>query len=77
MNNFKFDIVGHIGVLSDGETITELNLVEWGNRKPTYDLRRWKLDDGAKVPYKGITLSMDELRVLRDILNGMEVLQKG
>lgn len=74
MNDVKFQIVEHIGVLSDDKIITELNLVEWGNRKPTYDLRRWKLDDGAEVPYKGITLSVDELRALRDILDGMEVL---
>lgn len=74
MSDVKFQVMEHIGALSDEKVAAELNLVEWGNRKPTYDLRQWKLDDGAKVPYKGITLSVDELRALRDILDGMEVL---
>lgn len=75
MSKPEFQITERIGVLSDGKTATELNLVEWGNRKPVYDLRRWKLDKGEKVPFKGLTLNLDELKALRDILNGMEVLK--
>lgn len=76
MNEIEFKIVEHIGVLSDDKTVTELNVVEWNGRKPTYDLRRWKLDEGAKVPYKGLTLNVDELRALRDILNSIEIAKK-
>lgn len=57
MNDVKFQIVEHIGVLSDDKIITELNLVEWGNRKPTYDLRRWKLDEGGKCHIRGLLLA--------------------
>lgn len=74
MSEIKFQIVEHIGVLSDDKTATELNIVEWSGRKATYDLRRWKSGEGEKTPYKGLTLNVDELRALRDILNGMEVL---
>lgn len=73
MNKAEFQIVEHIGTLSGGKVSTELNLVEWGRMKPAYDLRRWKLDEGEKVPCKGLTLSADELRTLRDILNNMEI----
>lgn len=73
MNKAEFQIVEHIGALSDGKVSTELNIVEWGRMKPTYDLRRWKLNEGEKVPCKGLTLSVDELRTLRELLNEMDV----
>lgn len=69
-----FDITKHIGVLSEGKVTTELNKVGWNGRKPQYDLRRWKLEEGERVPYKGLVLSKDELRALKAILNGMEVI---
>lgn len=72
MGEIKFNIVEHIGKLSDEKAAIELNLVEWGNRKAVYDLRHWRTEDGEKVPLKGITLSADELKALRDILNSME-----
>lgn len=73
MNKAEFQVVEHIGTLSGGKVSTELNIVEWGRMKPIYDLRRWKLNEGEKAPCKGLTLSVDELRALRDILNNMEV----
>lgn len=73
MNNFSFQIIKHIGTLFEDEVTTELNLVSWGNRTTKYDLRRWKLIKGEKVPYKGLTLGMDELKALRDILNDMDI----
>ena len=43
MNEIKFEIVEHIGVLSETAKgwKTELNLVSWGEREPKYDLRNW------------------------------------
>lgn len=75
MSKVEFQIVEHVGALSDDKVATELNLVEWNGRKAAYDLRRWKPDEGEKVPFKGLTLNLDELKALRDILNGMEVLK--
>lgn len=69
---FQFEIVEHIGILSEGKTKTELNLMKWNGREPQYDLRRWGESEGREVPYKGITLSTDELKALKKILNGME-----
>lgn len=73
MLEMKFEIVEHIGVLSDGKTVTELNKVRWGNMNPMYDLRRWGNKDGAKVPFKGLVMNVCELRTLRDILNALEL----
>lgn len=73
MSKAEFQITECIGALSGGKVTTELNLVEWGRMKPMYDLRRWKFDEGEKIPCKGLNLSADELRTLRDVLNGMEI----
>lgn len=73
MSKAEYKINESIGVLSGGKVSSELNIVEWGRMKPTYDLRRWKLGESEKVPCKGLTLSLDELRALRDLLNGMEM----
>lgn len=44
----------------------ELNLIKWGSNAPKYDLRRWN-GDRSKMT-KGITLSKEELVLLRDAL---------
>lgn len=75
MNYIKFNVVEQIGVLKSGNYSLELNVVEWGNLKPKYDLRDWKVKDGIKVPLKGLTLDLGELRVLKGILDGMEALK--
>lgn len=72
VNSMVFNIVKHIGVLKDGSNITtELNIVEWVY--PRYDIRWWGLKYGEKVPYKGITLTVGEVRVLKNILNSLEI----
>ncbi len=72
---FEFEIIENIGVLSDGVVSTELNIVKWGDAEPKYDIRHWRLNVFNKnnTPYKGISLTVDELRALRDILNNMEI----
>jgi len=72
MSNIKYEITEEIGNLSESSSgwTKELNLISWNNRAPKYDLRDWAPDHGKMG--KGVTLSKEELRVLRDILNGME-----
>lgn len=47
----------------------ELNLVSWNDAAPKYDIREWS-PDHAKMG-KGVTLTAEELKKLRDLLNGM------
>ena len=66
----------HFGIISNNETSVEkeLNLVRWGGNSATYDLRSWKENrDGTKTPFKGIVLSRDELRALKELLQEMEL----
>lgn len=71
MANIKYEITEEIGRLSDSSRgwTRELNFISWNDRAPKYDLRDWA-PDHEKMG-KGITLSKEELKALRDILNGM------
>ena len=73
MADIKYDIVEEVGVVSESSTgwTIELNLISWNNREAKYDLRDWA-PDHAKMG-KGITLSIDELRQLKNLLNNMDI----
>lgn len=67
MKEIEFKIVEHIGVINDsGKWKTELNLVSWNGQKPKYDIRSWN-EDHTQMG-KGITLSEEELDVLKSLL---------
>jgi len=73
MADITVEIVQEIGVLSEsGRGWTkELNLVSWNGREPKYDLREWS-PEHEKMS-KGITLTREEARKLRDYLNGIDL----
>jgi len=73
MNEIKFEIVEHIGVLSETAKgwKTELNIVSWDGRDPKYDLRSWS--ENHEKMGKGITLSKSELANLKEILKDKEI----
>jgi hypothetical protein len=73
MSEIKFEIINRIGVLSKSSSGWEkqLNLVSWNDRDPKYDLRDWA-PDGEKMG-KGVTLSIEELLALKELLNKVEL----
>lgn len=73
MADIKYEIKETVGTLSKSSKgwSKELNLISWNGREPKYDLRDWA-PDHAKMG-KGVTLSEDELKKLRDLLNGLEL----
>lgn len=73
MANIKYEIIEEIGLLSNSEKSwnKELNLISWNDREPKYDLRDWA-PEHEKMG-KGITLSAEELKFLRDLLNKMDL----
>ena len=73
MADIKYEITKKIGVLSESTRgwTKELNLVSWNDREAKYDLRDWA-PEHEKMG-KGVTLSTEELRRLRDILNAMDL----
>ena len=63
MTNFTYNIIQHIATLSQrGTWALELNLISWGGRPATFDLRKWSPDHDKMS--KGITLTKEELDAL-------------
>ncbi len=73
MAEIKFDIKENYGSISESAKgwKKELNLVSWNDKSPKYDLREWSPE--YEKMGKGVTLTADELRKLRDILNEIEI----
>ena len=69
----KYEIKENVGVISNSPKgwTRELNLVSWNNKEPKFDLRDWA-PDHEKMG-KGITLTNEELKALRDLLKNMDL----
>ena len=73
MAEIKYYIEKEIGVVSEttkGWT-KELNLISWNGKTAKYDLRDWA-PEHEKMG-NGITLSKEELKSLRELLNNMDL----
>lgn len=67
-----FEIVQGLGTLSESGTWRkELNIVQWGDNIAKYDIRAWNADH-TKLG-RGVTLSAEELKTLKGILNNLEL----
>ncbi|WP_160679284.1 PC4/YdbC family ssDNA-binding protein [Clostridium sp. C8-1-8] len=73
MADIKYEIKETLGELSESSKgwKKELNLISWNDKEPKFDIRDW--DGEHKKMGKGITLSAEELKKLRDLLNDMEL----
>ncbi|MBU5675552.1 YdbC family protein [Alkaliphilus sp. MSJ-5] len=73
MAEIKYEIKENIGVLSESNKgwTKELNLISWNGREAKFDIREW--DPEHIKMGKGLTLSKEELKKLRDILNNMDL----
>ena len=69
MAEIKFEIKKSFGVLSESAKgwKKELNLVSWSENEPKYDLREW--DAEHEKMGKGITLTAEELKKLKELLS--------
>jgi hypothetical protein len=80
MPDIKYEIVKNIGTLSKAGSgwTKELNLISWNEREAKYDLRDWSGDHephggASRKMGKGVTLTKEELKALKELLNGMEL----
>ena len=73
MAGIKYEIIKELGKISESKTgwSKELNLISWNDREAKYDLRDWSSEHDKMG--KGITLSSDELKYLRELLNNMDI----
>lgn len=70
-NNKIFKILKPIAVLSEKDNITkEFNLIQYKDLKnPILDLRKWDNTNNDKKMLKGITLTEEETKTLKNALN--------
>ena len=73
MAEYKFEIVKSFGAVSDSNNgwVKEVNLVSWNEREPVYDIRPWQ--EGHEKLGKGVTLTEEELKNLKALLNEMDI----
>ena len=66
-DEITFEIVEHLGVLSDtGEWAKEVNLVAWNGQPPKIDIRSWDADHERMT--RGVTLTESEAVTLAEAL---------
>ena len=73
MADIKYEITEELGVLSEKSSgwTKELNRISWNGGAAKFDIRDWA-PDNSKMG-KGISLTHDELAILKGILNDLEI----
>ncbi|MBU5484165.1 hypothetical protein KQI86_07470 [Clostridium sp. MSJ-11] len=73
MADIKYEIKESLGTISESSKgwVKELNLISWNEKEAKYDIRDW--DSEHKKMGKGVTLTVEELKKLKDILNEMDL----
>lgn len=73
MADIKYEIIEQIGIIAESSKgwTKELNLISWNDKEPKYDLREW--DPDHKKMGKGITLSIEELKKFKELLNSIKL----
>ena len=67
MSDCTFTIEKHIATLSggEGEVSKQINRISWNGKPAVIDIRAWS---SKNRPYKGITLTNDEAKALKEAL---------
>jgi len=73
LSEIKYDILKNLGALTDGVKgwKKEVNIISWNDKKAKIDVRDW--DEEHEKMRKGITLNKAELKLLKEILNQIDI----
>lgn len=73
MADIKYEITEELAVLSESARgwTKEVNMVSWNDREPKVDIREWSPEHERMG--KGVTLSKEEAKILRDELNKLDL----
>ena len=76
-NDIKFEIINELGVVSEGNKgwRKELNRISWNGGEPKYDIRDWATNHEKMG--KGITLTEQELRKLKELIDAEITILEG
>lgn len=69
MAEIKYEVIEHIGVLSESTKgwKKELNRISWNGATPKYDIREWA--PSREKMGKGVTLTEEEFEALKQLVN--------
>lgn len=73
MAEIKYEITEELAVLSESAKgwTKELNMVSWNDREPKFDIREWSPEHERMG--KGVTLNKEEMKIIKDILNKIDL----
>ncbi|WP_300382110.1 PC4/YdbC family ssDNA-binding protein [Clostridium sp.] len=73
MADIKYEIKEELGYIAESSKgwKKELNLISWNGKEAKYDLREWS-PEHEKMG-KGVTLSIEELKELKKLLNTLDI----
>lgn len=73
MADIKYEITEELAILSESSRgwTKEINLVSWNDREPKFDIREWSPEHERMG--KGVTLSREEAKILKDVLSRMDL----
>jgi len=73
MADIKYEIKEELGFIAESAKgwKKELNLISWNGKEAKYDLREWS-PEHEKMG-KGVTLSIEELKELKKLLNTLDI----
>lgn len=73
MAEIKYEITEELAVLSESARgwTKEVNMVSWNDRDAKIDIREWSPEHERMG--KGVTLSNEEAKILRDVLNKLDL----
>lgn len=68
-NEISMKLIRTVGTLSENEKgwKKQLKVISWNDAEPKYDLRAWNPEEDRSG--KGLTMTLDELKALGDIIN--------
>lgn len=68
---FKYDVLAEIGTVEEGSRQdTIVKIISWNGGDPKLDIRKWNKEDEKMG--KGISISLENVQKLRDLLDQIE-----
>jgi len=68
---FKYDVLAEIGTVEEGpRQDTIIKIISWNDGEPKLDIRKWNKDNEKMG--KGISISLEEVQTLKDLLDKVE-----
>lgn len=74
-DDITFEIKKHLAILSTTNNYQkQANMISWNGKPESLDIRTWNIkDENSLKPLKGIILSADEVKILKEVFGDLEV----